>query len=99
MLVGITLNHPEYAYAYPIVTRYAANRDPSIRGTALLCFGHLARIFNFIDAHPMIEYVCEGLRDPDEWVKGQAFNAFDDICMFAPIDVVEELRKTADMEA
>jgi hypothetical protein len=93
MLVGITLNQSSYEFAYPVVSRCAASDDPSVRGTAILCLGHLARIHGAIDAHPMIEQVCAGLCDSDEWVRGQASNAVDDISMFAPSNVTEELNQ------
>lgn len=71
-------------FALDAILSYARSPNASIRGTAILCLGHLARIHGFLPKEPVCEIVRAGLRDQSEYVRGHAESAADDIEIFVP---------------
>ena len=77
--LSISLHSENPEQAEEICLRLAHHRDGITRGNSILGLGHLARIHRRLtegDAKPVLE---AALRDPDEWVRGQATSAADDI--------------------
>jgi len=83
-LVAIALHEEDFEFALATVLKCAASSEEAIRGTAILCLGHLARIHGRLPDQPVIELVRQALRDTSEYVRGQAENAVDDIELFVP---------------
>jgi hypothetical protein len=84
-LVAVALHEQDVEWAAAVMIRAAGGTDSAVRGTAILCFGHLARIHGRIPSSDIVvELVRAGLTDPDDYVRGQAHNAADDIEMFVP---------------
>lgn len=71
----------EPLWAAGVCTRLARHSHFNVRGNVLLGFGHLARLHGAraIDRATVEPLVEAGLRDPDEFVRGQAHGAIDDL--------------------
>lgn len=83
-LVSVALLDEDFDFALSIVLRCAASNQPGVRGTAVLCLGHLARIHRRLPEDPVNALVQSALRDEDVYVRGHAESAADDIEMFVP---------------
>jgi hypothetical protein len=83
-LVSIALLEKDLRWAYEMVLRGARMPHPGIRGTALLCLGHLARIHRELPSDEAVRLINDGLRDNDPYVRGQSENAADDVKMYVP---------------
>jgi len=62
--------------------RLATHPDATVRGNAILGFGHLARRFRRLDRQTVEPLVTAALSDQSEFVRGQAEAASDDIGFF-----------------
>ena len=72
-------------FAADVVRRCAGSSDPHLRGTALMCIGHLARIHKNADVvAALIPLLDEGLIDSNRLVRGLSRDAVDDIGVFLP---------------
>jgi len=83
-LVSVAFHEENFDIALQAVLSCADSPNASIRGTAILCLGHLARIHGQLPEEPVTDIVRSGLRDRSEYVRGQAENAADDIEIFVP---------------
>jgi hypothetical protein len=82
-LVAVGLFEDDYDFAASIILSKANADNIEIRGAALVAIAHLARIHRKapVDA---IDAVNSGLRDTDEYIRGQAETAADDLERFVP---------------
>ena len=83
-LVSIALLEKDLRWAYSMILRGARMPHSGIRGTALLCIGHLARIHRMLPGDEVVGLINEGLVDDDAYVRGQSENAADDLQMYLP---------------
>jgi hypothetical protein len=83
-LVAIAFHEADFDFALATILTSAVSADPAIRGTAILCLGHLARIHGRLPADRVVDVVRTGLVDSNEYVRGQAETAADDIEQFVP---------------
>jgi hypothetical protein len=77
--LSLALNSGNPEQAEGICLRLANHKDSNVRGNAILGLGHIARIHGTLmedSARPLVE---AALKDTDEWVRGQAEAAADDI--------------------
>ncbi len=77
VVVAVALNDTDYSFADRLFVRLAHHRDATVRGNALLGFGHLARRFGEVSPEGRV-LVEAGLHDPDPHVRAQAHSAFED---------------------
>ena len=80
--IVISLDPPDCDWAERICTRLAAYPDATVRGNALVAFGHLARTcgrLNEAVVRPLIE---AGLSDTDPTIWAHASDAADEIEQF-----------------
>ena len=72
--IVVSLEPPDCAWAFNICKKLATHPDPRVRGNAILSFGHLARTCGALerDIGALIEAAHD---DPDEYVRGQAYDA------------------------
>jgi hypothetical protein len=77
-VLAVALHSEELVWAEAFCERFARHPDPSVRGSALLGFGHLARRFRELNAGKVQPLLEAGLADPDAWVRGQSESAADD---------------------
>lgn len=82
VVVAVALNDASYPFALELCVRLASHRDSTVRGNALLGFGHLARRFGEISDEGRA-LVKAGLADAEPHVRAQSESAFDDIELFA----------------
>jgi hypothetical protein len=77
--LSVSLHSKDPEQAEGVCLRLARHVDGITRGNSILGLGHVARIhrrLTEIVARPVVE---AALRDSDEWVRGQAASAADDI--------------------
>lgn len=84
--IALSLDPPEEdhpGYAEKVCRELALHPDATVRGNAILGFGHLARTAGIIwkpkDVRALVE---AGLADPSEYVRGQSEAAADDLRHF-----------------
>lgn len=85
--VGVGLHSADLPWAESFCMRIAKHPHFNVRGNAILSFGHLARRFKTLNWPESIEAVRSGLMDADEYVRGQADAAADDVEWFAKLKV------------
>jgi hypothetical protein len=78
IVLAVALHDPEVEWAEHFCLAVAANKDPGVRGNAILGFGHLARRFGRVPASAL-PLVVAALKDSNEHVRGQAHSAAHDI--------------------
>lgn len=83
-LLSMTFHEQNEALVLSELYKHVRSESQAIRGIAILCLGHAARIHGRIPAEPTIEIVKSGLADFDDYVRGYAESAADDIAMFVP---------------
>ena len=83
-LVSLVLHDMDLDFVLEQIFEKAKSQRPGIRGTAILCLGHAARIHRSLPIEPTTRIVKAGLADADEYVQGQAHSAAEDIEMFVP---------------
>ncbi len=76
-LVRIAYHDPDWKWVQEQCIRFSRHADPDVRGLALTCFGHLARIHQKLDLLVVMPILEEALNDPI--VGGRAGDALDDI--------------------
>jgi hypothetical protein len=73
-------NEPEWAQQICLcLSRHANN---TVRGNAILGFGHIARIHRTLDREKVEPALMRALSDPDEYVRGHARDAVDDVAHY-----------------
>jgi hypothetical protein len=84
--ISLSMDPPEETdpgLAEAVCLQLSAHADPTVRGNAILGFGHLARTVGaFRDAAAVRAAVSAGLVDPNSYVRGQADAATDDLQHF-----------------
>jgi hypothetical protein len=81
-VVAVGLYETDVASAVQFLLRAASHPDSIIRGNTLLSFGHLARRFGKLEERSIRPFVERGLFDRDEFLRGQAHAAADDLAHF-----------------
>lgn len=77
--IAVSLDPPECAWAQETCIRLASHPHANVRGNAVLGFGHLARTCGALDEPRVLPLVESALRDPEEYVQGQAYAAASDL--------------------
>jgi hypothetical protein len=79
--IVVSLDPPDCAWSFAICKRLATHADANVRGNAILGFGHLARTCGALEREvgALIEAAHD---DPDEYVRGQAYDAACDVNHF-----------------
>lgn len=79
-LVSLAYHHKDWRWVQSICLFYAKNGQDSVKQTAILCFGHLARIHKQLDLNIVIP-VLEELKSQNT-LHGQIENTLDDIAIY-----------------
>jgi len=66
-------------WAQGVCLRLATHEHFNVRGNAIVGFGHLARLHGRLDRAVVLPIIEAGLADPDEYVRGHADSAADDV--------------------
>ncbi len=80
--IVVGMSPPSRVWAENVCLRLSGHPDPNVRGNVLEGFGHLARIFRWLNKRVVLPLVVSRLKDADEWVRGKAEDAADDIEWF-----------------
>jgi hypothetical protein len=86
MIVAVALYEEDLGFAEAACTRLSAHTDETIRGNAVLGFGHLARLFGSL-REESLTIVKHALEDESGYVRGQANAAAADLAHFLGVDV------------
>jgi len=77
VVLAVALHSEDSSWASAVCLQMARHEHFNVRGNAILGLGHLARRFGRLD--PVARWVIEdGLRDINDYVRGQAESAADD---------------------
>ena|SRR6266516_3026794 len=81
-VLAVALHENDLDFAQDYCLRATGARDPLVRGNAVLGLGHLARRFGRLDQNKVEPIVAWALLDDDQYIRGQAEAAADDIQHF-----------------
>ncbi|KAF0249289.1 MAG: hypothetical protein FD167_1311 [bacterium] len=81
-LVSIAFFEPDWHWAQSIFRKFVNHKDENVRGLAILCFGHLARIHQQLNTEIVVPIIIQALTDSSTFVKEHADSALDDVLMF-----------------
>lgn len=81
-LLSIALYDPDWKWVQDVCINFSHDGDENVRGIAILCFGHLARLHRLLDAGRVLPIVKNALQDSSSFVRGHANSALDDIDFF-----------------
>lgn len=77
--IVVSMDPPDPSWSQETCLRLVDHDDWNVRGNAILGFGHLARTTGKLDKDRVLPLVTTALDDPNEYVRGQAHTAADDI--------------------
>lgn len=80
--IVISMDPPDCGWAEGICMMFARHPHSNVRGNAILGFGHLARTCGQLNLEAVASVVLAALQDEDEYVRGQAQSAADDLLHF-----------------
>ncbi|PSL25712.1 hypothetical protein [Dyadobacter jiangsuensis] len=80
-LLSTVMKGSSYDLSVSTTSRFLSHPDKYIRGAAVECISHIARIWNIVPVD-FLSHVNLALNDSDGWVKGKAENAVDDLEVF-----------------
>lgn len=79
-LVGLAFHDEDWRYLQDLCLRLLAESNPDLRGLAITCLGHVARIHGKLDLE-IVEPILERLHD-DPSLMGLVEDTFDDIRIY-----------------
>jgi hypothetical protein len=80
--ISVSMYHEDLEWSEAICIRLSTHRDATVRGNAVLGFGHLSRRFRKLDEGVVRPIIEKALIDADPYVRGQAHAAADDVAHF-----------------
>lgn len=81
-LLGLVFHCEDLEFAQCQCFSLVKHKDYNVRGIAILCFGHLARIHGSITTEWVLPYIMSALKDDSKFVRDHAVSALEDIEMF-----------------
>ncbi len=78
-VLAAALHAEDGAWAEDVCARLASHASPTVRGNAVLGFGHVARVHGALGRERAMPILEAALADADEYVRGQAHAAVDDV--------------------
>lgn len=79
MVVAVSMFAEDGGWAESVCLRLANHPNYNVRGNAILGFGHIARVHGKIESLGVKESLKEALLDEQDYVRGQAHAAADDL--------------------
>lgn len=79
-LVSLALNDADWKWVQQKCIDYSSHIDPEVRGVAVTCLGHVARIHHELDVKVVVPVIQGLMQDPE--VAGRAEDAWDDLLMY-----------------
>lgn len=90
-VLSAALNSGDGIWAEKVCFKLVNHSDPTVRGNALLSLGHIARIHGKLDRKRAIKTLEAALNDEDEFVRGHAEDALEDVQHFVNKQAVDRL--------
>ena len=78
-VISIALYHEDAEWVAGVCKCLSKHANPTVRGNAILGFGHLARRFGSLDEATVKPIIERGLSEIDSYVNGQAWAAASDV--------------------
>jgi hypothetical protein len=82
LILEVAVDGSDRGFAENCCVQLARHRNPSVRGNAVLGFGHLARRFGRLDGHRVKRVVEIALHERSDYVRIQARSAAEDLATF-----------------
>ena len=60
-LLALAFHNPDWHWVQDICIKYSNSSDANVRGVAILCFGHLARLHRMLDTEIVVPIVIEAM--------------------------------------
>ena len=79
MVISASMFAEDGDWAETVCLRLANHSNSSIRGNAILGFGHISRVHGKVSSPVVKDLLKNALLDQDEYVRGQAEAALDDL--------------------
>lgn len=89
LIIAAALNEDDRSSLENACIALSSHPNETIRGNAILGFGHIARRFQAI-GDSVHEIVRRGTKDESEYVRGQAYAAADDLECFLGLTLANE---------
>ena len=87
--IVISMSTPDPDWSQELCIELSAHPHFNVRGNAILGFGHLARVTGSLDRARVEPLVRAALQDINEFVRGQAESAKDDLKHYLGWDIGE----------
>lgn len=81
-LLSLAFYNEDWMFVENLCIEYSSHSDSKVRGIAILCFGHLARIHGQLHNEKVMPIINKALMDKDDFIRGHAHDAKDDINTF-----------------
>jgi hypothetical protein len=88
-LLALAFYDSDWRFVQSLCIKNSKDADENIRGIAILCLGHLARIHRALQTEIAVPAVVEALEDSSNYVRGCAGDTLDDIMIFCSGDKYE----------
>ena len=83
LVIAVAMHEENFAFAEAVCLRLAESKEATVRGNAILGFGHIARrAKTLIEEKRARALIDAGMKDESEYVRGQAVSASDDVTFF-----------------
>ena len=81
-LIALSFLDNDWRWIQSLCLFFSKSEDENVRGIAILCLGHLARIHRTIDIDIVKPVILEALNDHSDFVRGHADSALIDLETF-----------------
>lgn len=71
----------QYKLAVDSTRKFLSHHDESVRGIAVECIGHIARLWKKLPTD-LVEAAHKAMKDESDWVRGKASDTLDDLEVF-----------------
>ena len=88
-LLALAFYEPDWRWVQGLCVEHSRSANENVRGVAILCFGHLARIHRMLDTEMVVPVIINAMADPSNFVRGHSEDALDDILMFCIPDAYQ----------
>ncbi|MFJ8072319.1 CPCC family cysteine-rich protein [Peribacillus sp. NPDC096447] len=78
-LLELSVSSDDLDFVQDIMVMYSEYEDAKIRGTAILCLGHIAKVYKKINKELVLLIINQGFQDESSFVREQSRLALDDI--------------------
>jgi hypothetical protein len=92
VVLSAALYSDDQRWAEDICLKLSKHEHFNVRGNAILGFGHIARIHRRLDQRKVQPVLEAALKDPSDYVRGQADVAADDVEFFLNWKVDRQLK-------